>query len=263
MNFSEDWLDLLDSVMQQKGVSSPRGLLTKELLHHTIVVDARKPVLRVQERGLSYKFMAAEAYWILSGSDSVDGIAPYNVNISKFSDDGKTFFGAYGPKIKSQLPYVIHKLVSDKDTRQAGLTIWRESPPYTKDVPCTVAVFFSIRGDVLNAHVFMRSSDIWLGLPYDVFNFSMLIHLVCGELNLAGCPGITPGLVYLTAMSSHLYASNWDKAHICLQTSPSDDIIDLQCTTPIELYRDPEFLLETLKYLRDAGPGNSARWWEL
>lgn len=260
MDFSRTWLKALSDILTSGDLVSPRGKQTKEIPQRTIEVDMRKPVLRVTDRSLSYRFMAAEAFWILSGDDRVETIAPYNSRISEFSDDGERFFGAYGPKIQAQLPYVVEKLLADVDSRQAGLTIWRECPPQTKDVPCTVAIFFAIRGGKLNVHVFMRSSDVWLGVPYDVFNFSMLGHLVCGLLNEHRLTDnlLSPGTLFLTAASSHLYESNWDDAKKCLAAEPLD-----QPETPKLLWNDPHFLLAELKALRDTRPGDPRRWWEV
>ena len=216
-------------------------------------------MLCVPERQLSYAFMAAEAYWILSGDNRVETIAPYNQHISQFSDDGTTFFGAYGPKIFSQLDYVILKLCEDPGTRQAGLTIWQENPPSTKDVPCTIAVFFNIRNLKLNCHIFMRSSDIWLGLPYDVFNFSMLAHLVCAELNQLSANVLEPGLLYLTMASSHLYDTNFDQAIRCT----SGQVALSQNPTPEQLFMSRSDLMTRLRLLRDTKPGDHLRWWEV
>lgn len=260
MDFSRVWLNAINDILTNGDLVSPRGKLTKEIPQRTIEVDMRKPVLRVPDRSLSYKFMVAEAFWILSGDDRVETIAPYNSRIAAFSDDGERFFGAYGPKIVAQLPYIIEKLQADEDSRQAGLTIWRECPPNTKDVPCTVAVFFNIRGGKLNAHVFMRSSDVWLGVPYDVFNFSMLSHLVCGLLNERRlvADAVSPGRLFLTAASSHLYETNWDDAKMCLGSTVLDQI-----ETPKLLWNDPQFLMSELKDLRDSRPGDARRWWEV
>lgn len=256
MDFSRVWIDTLSELLSFGTEVSPRGMKTREIPQRTIEVDMRKPVLCVPERKLSYQFMAAEAYWILSGDDRVASIAPWNKRIADFSDDGVTFFGAYGPKIVAQLPYVIEKLKADEHSRQAGLTIWRESPPPTKDVPCTVAVFFGIRNGKLNVHVFMRSSDAWLGVPYDVFNFSMLGHLVCAELNQWYIHDVLPGTLYLTAASSHIYEANWKGAVECI----SGTILD-QHETPESLWTQPSALFVTLGRLRDSSPGDPARWW--
>lgn len=260
MDFSRTWLNALNAILTDGDIVSPRGKRTKEIPQRTIEVDMRRPILRVPDRSLSYRFMAAEAYWILSGDDRVETIAPYNSRISEFSDDGERFFGAYGPKIQAQLPYIIEKLLADADSRQAGLTIWRECPPQTKDVPCTVAIFFAIRSNKVNVHVFMRSSDVWLGVPYDVFNFSMLGHLVCGLLNEHRGPSeyVSPGILFLTAASSHLYETNWDDAKLCLAAEPLD-----QPETPMLLWTDPRYLMDELMALRDTRAGDERRWWEV
>lgn len=260
-DFSEVWLDALDRTMHKGVLVAPRGKLTKEIPQSTIEVDMRRPVLRVPKRELNYRFMAAEAYWILTGDDQVATIVPYNSRIAEFSDDGERFFGAYGPKIVTQLPYVVRKLNEDPMSRQAGLTIWRENPPTTKDVPCTVAIFTSLRNEMLNLHVFMRSSDLWLGIPYDVFNFSMLGHYICCLLNATRLSAnfVTPGLLYLTAASSHLYEDNWDKAMVCL----TDGYPLSQNPSPKFLYSDEHSCLEWLKDLRETKPGNVLRWWGL
>lgn len=260
-DFSEIWLDAVDRTLTHGVEVAPRGKVTKEILQRTLEIDMRQPVLRVPKRELNYRFMAAEAYWILTGDDQVATIAPYNSRIAEFSDDGECFFGAYGPKIVAQLPYVVAKLNEDRLSRQAGLTIWRESPPATRDVPCTVAIFCSLRNDLLNLHVFMRSSDLWLGVPYDVFNFSMLGHYICCLLNHTRLSAdfVTPGQLFLTAASSHLYQTNWDRAVVCLSSgNPLGQLM-----TPKFLFTDEFSCLEWLKDLRETKPGDVLRWWEL
>lgn len=262
------WLSHLISIATAGDVIKPRGLETRELLHRTIRVDMRRSVLSLPERKLNYRFMAAEAYWILTGDNTVAGIAPYNSQIAKFSDNGLTFFGAYGPPIIGQLPYVLRTLMNDRDSRQAGLTIWQQCPPPTKDVPCTVAMFFQIRGAHLFMSVYMRSSDVWLGLPYDVFVFSMVGHLICAEYNsharaigdqwFLNPATISPGGLAITAASSHVYNSN------------EPDILrtmEVGCETPSPespetLFESKAMLLHVLDILRHSKPGDPHRWWE-
>lgn len=256
-DLSSTWIRLMHDILTEGDEVSPRGFRTKELLQKTLIVDQRRPVLRVPERQLNYRFMVAEAYWMLAGDDRVATIAPYNSKIAQFSDDGQTFFGAYGPMLRAQLDYVVTALHADCRTRQAGMTFWRKNPPKTKDVPCTIAVFFSLRHGLLHTSVFMRSSDVWLGIPYDVFNFSMLTHLVCGLLRGLGTTA-TPGLLRLTAASSHLYETNWDAAWRCINGHAL-----YQTETPWILYTSPNELMAYLMVLRDDPiPPVARRWWE-
>lgn len=200
----------------------PRDMMTKEILHNTFAFSMLRPVVAVPERKLNYSFMAAEALWILAGDNRVDSISPYNKNIAQFSDNGETFFGAYGPKFVEQLPHVVGSLIEDSSSRQAVMTFWRESPPKTKDVPCTVALAFNVRDGRLNCHVYMRSSDAWLGVPYDVFNFTMIAIQVLALYNGAKSENVKLGNLFLTAVSAHLYQRNWTDALSCLTFDPSN-----------------------------------------
>jgi thymidylate synthase len=259
--FTEVWRDLLCNLLLGGEEVSPRGQLTRELRQRTIEIEMRRPVLLDPRRKLSFSGLAAEAYWICSGDSSLAGIEPWLPRMKEFSDDGVTLAGAYGPRIHEQLTYVVEKLKSDPDTRQATLTIWDRNPGPSRDYPCTVAMDFKLRGGKLNLHVFMRSSDAWLGIPYDVFSFAMVAHLVCCRLNaghacLEACT--EPGTLYLTAASSHLYERDWLGALRCL--SSLGDVS--QYPTPEGLWTDEQRLLTRLELLRNSHPGDRLRWWE-
>lgn len=265
-----EWLSELSWVLNKGNSVAPRGQVTKEALQQTAIVNMRRPVVTLEERKLSTKFLGGEAYWILSGDNRVETIAPYNKNIVNYSDDGQTFFGAYGPRIASQLDYVVDKLKSDADTRQAVLTIWRENPPETKDVPCTVAVHFMIRDHKLNCHVYMRSNDLWLGFPYDVFNFSMLSHLVCCRLNASASTNgdvVKPGMLYHTASSRHIYEQHFEQAEKLtkqynLSAMTIEELKSLEtAATPAGMYLSEVHLMHVLDSLRKDGKSSEHKWW--
>lgn len=249
----EGWHRTLDSARICGFESSPRGMRVRELFHHAVSFDMRYPVLRCPGRRLNYRFMAAEALWILEGSDRLADLAPYNPNMARFSDDGVTLAGAYGPRIVPQIPYVVRKIVDDPATRQATLTIWTPNPASSKDVPCTVAMDFKLRAGRLDAHVFMRSSDVWLGLPYDAFSFSCVAFAVVGLLRGNGVDA-EPGTLYVTAASSHLYEAQWAE-----RPAPAEGA----CLPVPEAYWSGfSNLTASLRVLRDSRRGDVARWWE-
>ena len=255
------WRTALRNVLGNGSNVSPRKKKTVELLQHTTIVDMTEPVVASPHRKLSYVYLAAEALWVLSGDDKVSAIAPYNARIAEFSDDGVRFFGAYGPRIVEQLPYVINKLDEDPHTRQAVLTTWRQNPPTTKDVPCTVALAFSLRHEKLNCHTFMRSSDLWLGWPYDVFTFSMVSAVVALRLNLLRryrqLQPVGIGHLYLTAASSHLYEENWADARACAQES------EVLITEPMRQLSDESDLIRALAACRGQDEIESGGCWRI
>lgn len=185
----------------------PRGLPTREMRPLVVrLEDSLSNIITLKTRRLNYSFMAAEWLWMAWGREDVEMIAHYNKQLTKFSDDGKTFFGAYGVRITEQLNYVLETLRRDPDSRQAVMSLWRPNPPQTKDVPCTSLMQFMIRNGKLETIVTMRSSDVWLGIPYDIFNFTRIQAGVAAELDL------TPGPITLQLGSSHLYEADLTRA---------------------------------------------------
>jgi thymidylate synthase len=196
--------------------TAPRGMKTYERIAQQLVIDMEQPVLTVRARKLGYKFMAAEAHWIMTGDNRVATIVPYSKEISQYSDDGVTYFGAYGPKFEQQIFHVVQTLTMDRDSRQAVINIWRESPPASKDIPCTLSLQWLIRNNALHCIATMRSSDIHKGLPYDVFNFSMLSQYVRLALKENGVSSVVMGSLTMQLGSSHLYANTVQNCHECI-----------------------------------------------
>jgi hypothetical protein len=75
-----------------------------------------------------------------------------------------------------------------------------------KDSPCTIALTFRIRDERLLLSVVMRSSDVWLGLPFDVFQFRQLQRTVAHLLNR------DIGEYCHHSISMHLYEKDLDRA---------------------------------------------------
>lgn len=247
METNIEWRNLLAGILLG-WESAPRGMLIKEKLANQTTIDMHWPCVTVPERKISRKFQFAEAAWILSGDNRVSSIAPYNKNISPYADDGQRYFGAYGPKIVDQLPYVVAKLMQDSDSRQAVINIWRENPPVTKDVPCTISMQFLIRNGQLHCVTTMRSSDAWLGWPYDVFNFSMVARAVIIYMRSLGySKPLELGTLILTAGLQHLYQQHWEKAReIAKESEPLNEEAGCRVIFPIKAFESVDHFVETL-----------------
>lgn len=206
------WGAMLRTLADQGERVAPRGQRCREFTGATSYWDMDRPVITVRTRKLNYRFMCAEAAWILSGDNRTSSIVPFNSKLMDFSDDTLTFRGAYGPPFRDQLPYLARVLCTDPETRQAVATIWRPRPEATRDVPCTVALQFLVREGALRLIVTMRSSDAWLGIPYDVFNFSMMGAYVLAYLRQ--CDPLWSdtklGQLQINAGSQHLYERDLD-----------------------------------------------------
>lgn len=205
MQFSDSaWVGLCSAVIKEGNVCFPRGKGTQEIINGSACFDMTRPIITMVDRKLNYKFMAAEAYWILSGRNDVSFLSQHVSAMKNFSDDGVFLSGAYGPAVVDQLPYIVKTLTEDKESRQAVMTIWRPRPGPSKDIPCTISVQFLIRSNMLFTVYNMRSSDIWLGVPYDWFSFSCLSAYVALLLRKQ-YPNLRLGALSYNAGSCHMY----------------------------------------------------------
>jgi thymidylate synthase len=203
-SIDELWQDALDITLDGQEVA-PRGQTCFEQRGISFVLtDPTKNILRAPARKLSYHFMVAEWLWMLNGLDDVKTIAAYNKRIADYSDDGETFFGAYGPRFLRDLRHVINLLKRDPDSRQAVINIWRPEGLWqpTKDVPCTLTWQFFVRSGKLEMIASMRSNDVWLGMPYDIFNFTQIQRIIASAL------GVGVGPYQHNVGSLHLYETN-------------------------------------------------------
>jgi thymidylate synthase len=243
-NANQTYKELLTDIIEHGQDVRVRGLKCKELITHETVVPMTAPVVTLLNRKLSHKFMATEAHWILTGDNKVAPVAREAKSIANYSDDGMFFNGAYGPEVISQITYICDMLLKDKSTRQAVMTIWRKNPRDSKDIPCTVSIQFIIREDKLHVIDNMRSSDAWLGWPYDIFNFSMLGLYVYSILKERGFKDkLELGNIHLLAVSQHLYEKDIEKAKSVLAT---DEFIDYAVLDANE-FIEPESVIKKLK----------------
>ncbi|MFL6629775.1 MAG: thymidylate synthase [Vitreoscilla sp.] len=167
---------------------------------------------RTESRGNLFSCIG-ELLWILAGTNRLDFIQYYLKDYDQFSDDKKTIFGAYGPRIFGQSPdnqvaRVIELLRAKPDSRQAVIQLFDRTDTIEvhKDVPCTCTLQLLLRDRRLHMIASMRSNDAWLGLPHDVFTFTMLQELMARSL------GVELGEYKHSVGSLHIYDEHAEKA---------------------------------------------------
>jgi len=204
--------------------ASPRGEPTRELFDVVMKLDPHMSIVEGINRKLSMKLISMEGLQLISSSSYPMRIVNSVPNMSSFLT-GEFFHGAYGVRIGAQLGYAIKRLQSDRDSRQAVITIWDPVLdafrfPQSRDVPCTTMLQFFIRNDKLVLHVTMRSNDVWWGTPHDWGQFSQL------HLAMANVLNIEAGDYYHHAVSFHLYERDFDKIETLTEPTKTFTIHD-------------------------------------
>lgn len=166
----------------------------------------------------------AEFPWIVAGRRDVEWLTPYLPRAVDFSDDGRTWRAAYGPRLRAwggdwmgapigvrdQLAFLLAQLQGHPDTRQAVLGIWDPALDLgaeSRDIPCTLSLKAEQDPDTcaLNLMVVMRSNDlVWGFSGVNVNNFTLLQRL------LAELLGTRPGMYTHVGFNLHAYDRHWD-----------------------------------------------------
>jgi len=239
---------LSKEILEKGDIVSPRGMETRELITPVIHIENPKSRLAfLPERKFNIVYALVESLMLISKTKKLDYFTEFNPKMASFSDDGMLLHGAYGERIAREIEVVISKLKSDKDSRQAVLSIYNNDLIYnTKDVPCTMNLHFLIRENKLNLIVYMRSNDIIWGTPYDIFMFTMLQEVIANTL------GIDVGYYRHVPSSLHVYAQHYEmleKMADCTEVIMNDNNFDLYGFKT--LARDYKELVDLNKYEDD------------
>lgn len=194
--------------------------------------DRRLPVCGI--RRTYPKSAAAEVAWFLQGRKEVDFIRKYAPLWDKFvEDDGRTVAGAYGHRWRNhfgrdQVWDAVTALVANPSDRRIFISAWDPAEDGlgrpSKNVPCPVGFTLSITNGRLNSTLLIRSSDVFVGLPYDVMGHALLMQAVRCSLEALGL-SVELGSMQVSLAHPHLYDVHREMAEAALSAQPSDETI--------------------------------------
>lgn len=185
---------------------------------------------------------AAEAAWFIQGSQDSTWIKKYCPIWDDFVEaDGKTVQAAYGYRWRKhfgrdQLEELVHALFTNPSDRRTVLCAWDPGDDGllnrgTKNVPCPFAMSFYIVGGKLMMSYYIRSSDLYVGLPYDIYCTAFVMDAIVHELRnraraslvtgnssdtLVMLSNLTTGTMTTTLGNPHMYDKHVELAREAL-----------------------------------------------
>lgn len=193
-------------------VHSRKGYSTETFGALFELTDPRSRLSRSKSRSRVFSALG-ECLWYLSGSNALEQIQYYIPDYHEFSDDQKTLNGAYGARMfipgrgesaerpQDEWQRAINTLREREGSRNAIIQIYanEDGRKASKDIPCTCTLHFVIRKKMLHLHVHMRSNDVVLGFPHDIFAFTMMQEIAARDLD------VEVGSYQHSVSSLHLY----------------------------------------------------------
>jgi len=243
------YLDLLKRVLEEGIEKGDRtGVGTYSIFSGYLRFDISERVPLLTSKRIFFKGIFEELMWILRGETDSKILGNKGVHIwdgnstrefldkrglfhYEAGDIGPTYgFSVrnYGGKYKGcnkeyggfdQLEYVVELLKKNKESRRILINLW--DPTVIDEValtPCMMVYNFYVDTvkKKLNLQMYLRSSDILLGLPWNIGYASLLVYLMC---NVNGID-LEPGELVIVTCDQHLYKNHIEQAKKNLSREP-------------------------------------------
>lgn len=225
------WLSAANALSERGRATNSRIGDTRELLHAAFVIaepHERWVVSRLP--ALNPAFALAEVVWILSGRSDSRFVAHWNPGLLRFVGNATHLHGAYGIRLREthgvdQLQSAYQTLTDNPSSRQVVLQIWSagidlpdtQGQPRSEDIPCNISCCLKVRDGKLHWLQTLRSNDVFLGVPHNVVQFTMIQEIMAGWLKV----GV--GEYVQMTDSLHLYDHDGEAMRIDKQVIPAEN----------------------------------------
>lgn len=212
MNTQYQYEDLLSRVLHdgvQKGDRTGTG--TRSLFAQQLRYDLADGFPLITTKKIHFRSVVYELLWFLRGDTNIKYLQDNNVHIwdEWAGPDGELgpVYGNqwrhWGPDIYHQIDQiseVLHTLRTNPDDRRMIVTAWNPSDvQYQALPPCHILFQFYVANRRLSCHLYQRSCDLFLGVPFNIASYALLTRMVAQQV------GLSPGELIWTGGDCHIY----------------------------------------------------------
>ncbi len=240
--------DLLEDILQNGEIKDDRtGVGTYSVFGRSVRFDLRRGFPAITTKKLAWKACVAELLWFIEGSSDErrlaelthgtrDGtvtiwtwnaLAPYWKHKAKFEGDLGRIYGVQWrdwvktdkPPVRvaiDQLQTLITQIKEDPHSRRHILSSWNVAELEDMALPpCHVmSQFYVNKNKELSCHMYQRSVDVFLGLPFNIASYALLTHL------LAHHTGLKIGELVISTGDTHIYKDHIEQVKEQLTREP-------------------------------------------
>ena len=172
------------------------------------------------------KSIIHELLWFLQGSTNVHYLQENGVRIwNEWAADDGELGPIYGYQWRSwpdydgghidQISDVVEQIKHNPDSRRLIVSAWNVAQvPQMALPPCHTLFQFYVADGKLSLQLYQRSGDIFLGVPFNIASYALLLLMV------AQVTGLEPGEYIHTLGDAHIYSNHFDQVNEQLQRTP-------------------------------------------
>lgn len=225
MTWESEYLCLMREILNDGEKRGDRtGVGTKSLFGKRLQVDLSKGFPAVTTKKLWFHGVAVELGWMLSGDTNVKSLQSKGVHIwDEWADEDGELGPVYGAQWRNwggtgidQVKDLLHSLTVRPDSRRHILSSWNVADLEEMSLPpCHVMAQFYVRdGCILDCHMYQRSADYFLGVPFNVAQYALLTHVIGAHL------GYIAGKLTISFGDAHIYLNHIEQCERQLSRDP-------------------------------------------
>lgn len=233
MTIEQQYLTLLQTILDQGVEKDDRtGVGVKSLFGYQLRHNCQQdnfPLLTTKK--IHTPSVIHELLWFLKGSTNVAYLQENNVRIwNEWADEQGDLGPIYGKQWRSwgqghidQIAQVIQDIKRDPYSRRLIVSAWNvEDLPHMRLYPCHVLFQFYVTPsssssggkNKLSLQLYQRSADVFLGVPFNIASYSLLLYIIAHITDMA------PYEFIHTFGDVHLYSNHIDPAKEQLSRTP-------------------------------------------
>jgi thymidylate synthase len=219
--------DLLRDVMTQGCLKGDRtGTGVRSVFGRQLRFNLQDGFPLVTTKKLHLKSIIHELLWFLNGDTNIQYLNENGVTIwNEWADENGNLGPIYGHQWRSwtrpdgavvdQITQVIHDIQHDPLSRRLIVSAWNVADlPHMALAPCHCLFQFYVADGKLSCQLYQRSCDVFLGLPFNIASYALLMHMIAAQCNL------NVGEFVWTGGDVHLYENHLEQATLQLTRTP-------------------------------------------
>ena len=223
----QQYLNLLDRILTEGTKKTDRtGTGTISIFGNQMRFDMSKGFPLLTTKKLHLKSIIYELLWFLQGDTNVKYLQDHGVRIwNEWADENGELGPIYGHQWRSwpghngepidQIKKVVEQIKNTPDSRRMIVSAWNVADiDDMKLPPCHCFFQFYVADGKLSLQLYQRSADTFLGVPFNIASYALLLLMVAQVTELE------PGDFIHTTGDTHLYLNHIEQARLQLTRTP-------------------------------------------
>jgi thymidylate synthase len=219
--------DLLERILADGAQKTDRtGTGTLSVFGHQMRFNLADGFPLVTTKKLHLKSIVYELLWFLNGDTNIKYLNDHGVRIwDEWADERGDLGPVYGQQWRSwpapdggaidQMAKVVEMIKRSPDSRRLIVSAWNPADVDKMALPpCHCLFQFYVANGKLSCQLYQRSTDSFLGLPFNIASYALLTLMV------AQVTGLEPGDFIHASGDTHLYSNHLDQARLQLSRTP-------------------------------------------